>query len=205
MFRLLLISILCLAVSPSAYAAATDRLKTFIAATRSAQANFTQEVQDKNGKRIQSASGTMQFMRPGKFRWEYRKPYEQLIVGDGQKFWMYDIDLEQVTVKRLDAALGSSPAALLSGSNEIERGFALKNIEGRDGLEWLQATPRSAESTFEKILMAFNARSELVQMELHDAFGHHTVLRFTDLQSNPSLSPQRFRFVPPKGADVLGE
>jgi chaperone LolA len=192
-------------LSHTAHAAATDKLKSFIAATRSAQANFTQEVQDKNGKRIQSASGTMQFVRPGKFRWEYRKPYEQLIVGDGKKFWMYDVDLEQVTVKKLDAALGSSPAALLSGSDEIERGFVLSDLEDRDGLEWLQATPKSAESTFEKILMAFNAKSELVRMELHDAFGHHTVLRFTELKSNPSLSPQRFQFVPPKGADVLGD
>ena len=204
MLKRLCIAALCLA-AVEANAAATDKLKSFIAATRSAQANFTQEVQDKNGKRIQSSSGTMQFVRPGKFRWEYRKPYEQLIVGDGKKFWMYDADLEQVTVKKLDAALGSSPAALLSGSNEIERGFDLKDIDERDGLEWLQATPKSAESTFEKILMAFNGKSELVRMELHDAFGHHTVLRFTELKSNPALSPQRFRFVPPKGTDVLGE
>jgi chaperone LolA len=189
----------------SAHAAATDRLKTFIAATHSAQANFTQEVQDKSGKRIQSASGTMQFVRPGKFRWEYRKPYQQLIVGDGRKFWMYDADLNQVTVKKLDAALGSSPAALLSGSNEIERGFVLSDIDGRDGLEWLQAVPRSGESTFDKILMAFDADASLVVMELHDAFGHRTVLRFSALKRNPSLSPERFRFVPPKGADVLGE
>jgi chaperone LolA len=192
-------------VSHTAHAAATDRLKTFIAATHSAQANFTQEVQDKNGKRIQSASGTMQFVRPGKFRWEYQRPYEQLIVGDGKQFWMYDVDLNQVTVKKLDAALGSSPAALLSGSNEIERGFVLKNIESRDGMEWLQATPKSAETSFEKILMAFNAKSELAVMELHDAFGHHTVLRFSGLKSNPSLGAQLFKFVPPKGADVLGE
>jgi len=192
-------------VSHTAHAAATDRLKTFIAATHSAQANFTQEVQDKNGRRIQSASGTMQFVRPGKFRWEYQRPYEQLIVGDGKQFWMYDVDLNQVTVKKLDAALGSSPAALLSGSNEIERGFVLKNIESRDGMEWLQATPKSAETSFEKILMAFNAKSELAVMELHDAFGHHTVLRFSGLKSNPSLGAQLFKFVPPKGADVLGE
>ncbi len=203
--RYILSTIMLFIVPLAAHAAATDRLKSFIAATSSAQANFTQEVQDKNGKRIQSSSGTMQFQRPGKFRWEYRKPYEQLIVGDGRKFWMYDIDLEQVTVKKLDAALGSSPAALLSGSNEIERDFALKNIESRDGLEWLQALPKSNESSFNKILMAFNARSELVVMELHDAFGHHTVLRFTELKRNPSLSQERFRFVPPKGADVLGE
>ncbi|MBI5889649.1 MAG: outer membrane lipoprotein chaperone LolA [Nitrosomonadales bacterium] len=198
--------LLALFVIPLAtHAAATDKLKSFIAATHSAQANFTQEVLDKKGKRIQSSSGTMQFERPGKFRWEYRKPYEQLIVGDGKKFWMYDLDLNQVTVKKLDAALGSSPAALLSGNNEIERDFRLKDIEDRDSLEWLQATPKSAESTFEKILMAFNGKSELVVMELHDAFGHRTVLRFTDLKSNPSLPPQRFQFIPPKGSDVLGD
>lgn len=204
MIKRILMAALCLAAL-EAHAAATDKLKSFISATRSAQANFTQEVQDKNGKRLQSASGTMQFVRPGKFRWEYRKPYAQLIVGDGQKFWMYDADLNQVTVKRLDAALGSSPAALLSGSNEIERGFALSNIEGRDGLEWLQAKPKSNETTFEKILMAFNSKSQLVVMELHDAFGNHTVLRFSELLNNPPMSPQRFKFVPPKGADVLGE
>ena len=200
-----LIALLFLSLPMAAHAAATDKLKSFIAATRSAQANFTQEVQDKNGKRLQSASGTMQFVRPGKFRWEYRKPYAQLIVGDGQKFWMYDADLNQVTVKRLDAALGSSPAALLSGSDEIERGFTLSNIQGRDGLEWLQAKPKSNETTFEKILMAFNSKSQLVVMELHDAFGNHTVLRFSELVKNPPMSPQRFKFVPPKGADVLGE
>jgi outer membrane lipoprotein carrier protein len=204
MFKKSLILILLLA-SATAHAAATDKLKTFVASTHSAQANFTQEVQDKTGKRIQFASGTMQFERPGKFRWVYEKPYEQLIVGDGKKFWMYDVDLNQVTVKKLDAALGSSPAALLSGNNEIERDFALKNVEDRDGLQWLQAAPKSAESNFAKILMGFNARSELVEMELHDAFGHRTVLRFTELKNNPSLSSQLFKFVPPKGADVLGE
>ncbi|OIR19413.1 outer-membrane lipoprotein carrier protein precursor [mine drainage metagenome] len=196
---------LLLFVAVSAHAAATDKLKSFIAGTRSAQAGFTQEVLDKSGKRIQFASGTMQFVRPGKFRWVYQKPYEQLIVGDGKKFWLYDIDLNQVTVKKLDAALGSSPAALLSGDNEIERGFVLKDIEGRDGLEWLQATPKSNETTFEKILMAFDAGSGLAVMELYDAFGHHTVLRFTELKSNPALPAKLFHFVPPVGADVLGE
>jgi len=219
-------AVLTLFVIPfSTHAAATERLKIFIAATHSAQANFTQEVMDKGGKRIQSASGAMQFERPGKFRWEYRKPYEQIIVGDGKKFWMYDVDLNQVTVKKLDAALGGSPAALLAGSNEIEKEFALTNIDcdtapassvpneftvscrggNADGLEWLQAIPKSPESAFEKVLMAFNAKSELVMMELHDAFGHRTVLRFSDLKNDPALSPKLFQFVPPKDADVLGE
>jgi chaperone LolA len=198
------VSLLLLA-STAAHAAATDRLKTFVAASHSAQANFTQELKDKSGKRLQSASGTMQFERPGKFRWEYRKPYEQLIVGDGKKFWLYDIDLNQVTVKKLDAALGSSPAALLSGNNEIEHGFALKDIAEREGLEWLQAIPKSSDTNFAKILMGFNAASELVVMELHDTFGHRTVLRFSELKNNPPLPPQLFKFTPPKGADVLGE
>jgi len=189
------------------YAGAIEKLKSFIAATHSAQADFTQDVLDQNGKRIQGASGIMQFQRPGKFRWTYRKPYEQLIVGDGTKFWLYDVDLNQVTVRKLDAALGSSPAALLSGSNEIERGFTLTEDGDRGGLEWLQATPKGKgqDSSFEKILMAFNAQSELVEMELNDMFGHKTVLRFSAMQLNPRIPEQQFRFTPPKGADVVGE
>ena len=197
-------------VPVSAHAGAIEKLKTFISTTHSAQANFTQEVLDQNGKRIQSASGTMQFVRPGKFRWTYRKPYEQLIVGDGSKFWLYDADLNQVTVKKLDAALGSSPAALLSGSNEIERGFNLTEDGSREGLEWLQASPKGQgnkgqDSSFARILMAFNAQSELVAMELNDMFGHKTVLRFSAMQRNPKIPEQQFRFTPPKGADVLSE
>jgi outer membrane lipoprotein carrier protein len=201
-----MIMVLLLAGFPlQSHAGAIEKLKTFIAATHSAQANFTQDVLDQNGKRIQSASGIMQFQRPGKFRWTYQKPYEQLIVGDGTKFWLYDVDLNQVTVKKLDAALGNSPAALLSGSNEIERGFTLAEDGSREGLEWLQATPKGKDSSFEKILMAFDARSELVEMELNDMFGHKTVLRFTDMQRNPKIAEKQFRFTPPKGADVLTE
>ena len=189
----------------AAHADAIDKLKNFIASTHSGQANFTQDVLDKSGKKIQAASGTMQFVRPGKFRWAYQKPYEQLIMGDGEKFWLYDADLNQVTVKKLDTALGSSPAALLSGNNEIERGFVLKVINSSEGLDWLQAAPRTSDTSFEEILMAFDAQSNLSIMELHDAFGHKTLLRFTNMQRNPPLSPQLFKFVPPKGADVLGE
>ena len=201
LFTFLILSVL----SVAAHAGAVDKLKSFIAATQSAQADFTQEVLGKNGKRLQYASGTMQFERPGKFRWVYLKPYEQLIVGDGQKFWLHDVELNQVTVKKMDAALGSSPAALLSGSNEIERGFTLKDDGRQDGLEWLQAQPKSKDTSFEKIRMAFNAQSGLEIMELYDAFGHTTVLRFSSMQHNPQLSPQLFKFVPPKGADVLGD
>ncbi|MDH4285135.1 MAG: outer membrane lipoprotein chaperone LolA [Gallionellaceae bacterium] len=192
-------------LATAAHAGASDKLRYFINASQSGQANFTQTVQDKKGKKIQSASGTMQFVRPGKFRWEYQKPYEQIIVGDGAKFWMYDVDLNQVTVKKLDAALGSSPAALLSGNNEIERSFELRDSGTRDGLDWLDANAKTADTGFNKITMAFNAQGELVIMELRDAFGLKTELRFSNMQLNPKLPPHLFRFVPPKGADVLGE
>jgi len=199
-------AVLMLFLAPlPAHGGGIDKLKEFIAATQSAQADFTQVVLDQNGKRIQSASGIMQFQRPGKFRWTYQKPYEQVIVGDGEKFWLYDVDLNQVTVKKLDAALGSSPAALLSGSNEIERGFTLKESGSQDGLDWLQAIAKTQDSGFDKILMAFNAQAELVIMELNDAFGHKTVLRFSAMQRNPKFPAQQFQFTPPEGADVLSD
>lgn len=188
-----------------AQADATSKFNEFVAATHSAQANFTQSVFDKSGKRLQLASGTMQFVRPGKFRWVYQQPYEQIIVGDGVKFWMYDVDLNQVTVKKLDAVLGSSPAALLSGNNPIGSGFSLQEAGENDQLSWLLATQKNSESSFQTIRMGFNAQSDLVVMELRDDFGHNTVLKFNNIQRNPALTPSLFKFVPPKGADVLGE
>jgi len=203
--KYILAALMLLTFSLSAHAAAIEKLKTFIAATHSAQANFTQDVFDQTGKRIQRSSGIMQFQRPGKFRWTYQKPYEQLIVGDGVKFWLYDADLNQVTVKKLDAALGSSPAALLSGSNEIESGFNLTEDASRDGMEWLLAIPKAQDSGFERIRMAFDAQAGLAVMELYDAFGNKTVLKFSEMQRNPKLAERQFHFTPPKGADVLSD
>lgn len=202
-FFLKILILCCLPLT--AHAGASDKLRNFINHSQSGQANFTQVVQDKKGKKIQSATGTMQFVRPGKFRWVYQQPYEQIIVGDGVKFWLYDVDLNQVTVKKLDAALGSSPAALLSGNNEIEQAFVLQDSGTRDGLDWLEAKAKAPDTGFDKISMAFNAQGDLVVMELHDAFGLKTELRFNNMQRNPQLAPHLFRFVPPKGADVLGE
>jgi chaperone LolA len=187
-----------------ANAASTDRLKTFVEQTRSASAEFSQTVVDRGGKRIQQASGNLQFSRPGKFRWTYRAPYEQLIVGDGTKLWIFDKDLNQVTARKLDDALGASPAALLAGDNAIEKNFDLKNVAAKDGLEWLEATPKSNETTFEWIRMGFKG-ADLDTMELKDQFGQLTVIRFTDLKRNPALSPDLFTFTPPQGADVIGE
>jgi outer membrane lipoprotein carrier protein len=200
-----LFTLFALMLGTSAHAGGSDKLRHFISSSLSGQANFTQVVQDKKGRKIQSATGTMQFVRPGKFRWVYQKPYEQIIVGDGEKFWLFDVDLNQVTVKKLDAALGSSPAALLSGNSEIERAFLLTDTATKDGLEWLEASAKASDTGFEKITMAFNAQGDLVVMELLDSFGLRTELRFSNMQRNPKLPATLFKFVPPKGVDVLGE
>lgn len=187
-----------------AHAGAIDSLRGFVRETQSARAAFSQVVLDRAGQTRQQASGTMVFSRPGKFRWTYEKPYEQLIVGDGVKLWVYDKELEQVTVKQLGEALGSSPAALLAGNNEIEKFFVLSDAGSRDGLDWLEAVPKSKDTTFEFIRMGF-AGSTLRVMELKDGFGSRTVIRFDKLERNPRLGPEQFRFTPPKGADVIGD
>ena len=201
--RLLLLVALLLPFG-SADASGLDALHSFIAATASAQGEFVQKVYDRKHKLTQEASGTLAFLRPGRFRWTYAKPYAQLIVGDGSKVWIYDEDLNQVTVRRLDRALGSTPAALLAGSNEIERAFKLSDQGEKDGLEWVGAQPREKESNFESIRMGFGF-SGLEVMELADSFGQTTVLKFTALHRNPKLDPALFKFVPPKGTDVIGD
>lgn len=180
------------------------QLRDFLKQIHAAKAQFTQTVQDRNGKTMQTASGSMLFSRPGKFRWIYTKPYEQLIVGDGVKLWVYDMDLNQVTVKKLDEAIGSSPAALLAGSNEIEKGFKLTDGGQRDGLEWVEASPKGKESSFEGVRMGFGKQG-LQAMELRDHFGQITLIRFEHMERNPKIDPAQFRFTPPKGADVVGE
>jgi len=203
MIRRLLLAALLLA-SSVASAAGTDLLKNFLAQTGAAKARFAQMVLDKNMKMLQQAQGTMAFSRPGKFRWEYDKPYEQTIVGDGQKLWIYDKDLNQVTVRKLDRALGASPAALLAGSNEIEKSYNVSSAGTRDGFDWLEAVPRTQDTAFERIRLGF-ARNNLEVMELRDQFGQTTVIRFADLERNPKLPDTMFRFSPPKGADVISE
>lgn len=187
-----------------ALASGVDTLRNFLHQTRTVKAQFSQSVMDRNGKQVQNASGTMQFSRPGKFRWTYEKPYAQLIVGDGAKVWMYDADLNQVTVKKLDQVLGSSPAALLAGDNEMERNFTLSDAGRNDGLEWVDASPKAKDGSFEKIRIAFRGAA-LEVMELRDHFGQTTLIRFAAMERNPKLAPALFSFTPPKGADVVGD
>lgn len=188
----------------AASASSLDRLKQFLQGTQSARSHFKQIVLDQQLSTIQEASGTMEFSRPGKFRWTYDKPKGQLIVGDGEKLWVYDAELKQVTVKKLDQALGQTPAALLAGRNEIEKQFQLKDLGKRGTLEWLEATPKNPDGGFDTIRMGFNG-DLLDVMELRDHFGQTTVIRFPGMERNPKLDPAQFKFTPPPGVDVIGE
>jgi outer membrane lipoprotein carrier protein len=190
--------------STAAQAAAIERFKAFSQNTHSARAEFEQKVFDRSGKQVQQAKGSFVFQRPGKFRWVYAKPADQVIVGDGERVWIHDRDLNQVTVRKLSRALGSTPAALLAGSADVEAAFELSEAGMRDGLEWLEARPREREAGFERVRMGFGAGG-VEAMELLDHFGQTTLLRFTNLTRNPKVDPAEFRFTPPKGADVLGE
>lgn len=193
-----------LAVPGIAAATSLERFAEFIANTLTASGDFEQKVFDRNKKVVQESRGTLSFSRPGRFRWAYLKPYPQLIVGDGTRVWIYDEDLNQVTVKKLDLALGSTPAALLAGNNEAIKAFKLTDRGTRDGLEWMEATPRDKDSSFSRISMGFGF-SGIESMELVDGFGQTTVLRFTTFRRNPALDAALFRFSPPKGADVIGD
>jgi outer membrane lipoprotein carrier protein len=188
----------------TAEAAAIERFRSFLQSTQSVRADFDQKVTDRAGKPVQQSKGSFVLLRPGRFRWTYAKPVDQLIVGDGQRVWIYDRDLNQVTVRKLSKALGSTPAALLAGSSDVEKAFELSEAGQQGGLEWLEAKPRDREAGFERIRMGFDVAG-VKAMELTDHFGQTTVLRFSGLERNPKVDAAEFRFTPPKGADVLGE
>ncbi|MBW7903033.1 MAG: outer membrane lipoprotein chaperone LolA [Rhodocyclaceae bacterium] len=193
-------------MATAANADAVDRLRVFLETTKLLRADFSQTVMPKNGRKAQFSSGSMAIARPHKFRWQIEKPYPQLIVGDGERVWLHDPELNQVTVRKQGAALAGSPAALLAGEGlaALAQHFALQDAGAQDGLEWLEATPKSTDSGFEKVRIGF-AGAELRAMELTDGFGQRTSLVFSKVEKNPPLAPSVFRFTPPAGADVLGD
>jgi outer membrane lipoprotein carrier protein len=196
-----------------ARATPTDQLHAFLSQTTSARGDFTQQ---SPGPRSQTASGasttgkpvisrgSFEFLRPGKFRWTYRTPYEQLIVSDGQHLFLFDKDLNQVTRKKLAGALPASPASILFGSNDFERDFTVADDGTQDGIDWIRATPNSKDSLFERIRIGFQSGMP-VAMQLRDSFGQSTELAFDHVQRNPALSADRFVYTPPPGVDVLEE
>lgn len=179
------------------------QFRAFLQDSRAAQGTFVQTVLSKSGRKPQVSEGSFAFQRPGRFRWDYQKPYPQLLVGDGQRLWSWDKDLNQVVVKPLGEALGSTPAAILAGEQAIEKNFEVTEGAPADGLEWVNASPKAA-SSFQSMRLGF-AGGALRRMELQDSFGQTTLLEFTRLDRVSTLDPALFRFTPPKGADVVGE
>ncbi|KAB2928710.1 MAG: outer membrane lipoprotein chaperone LolA [Dechloromonas sp.] len=187
-----------------AQAGAVDRLHQFLSSTKTLKAEFSQLVISKGGRKPQESSGVVAISRPGKLRWDIRKPYAQLVVSDGEKVWIHDTELQQVTVRQVGKAIGGSPAALLSGSNDLERNFTLSEAGEREDMLWVEAVPKSGDSGFERVRIGF-VGNDLKAMELQDSFGQTTLIRFSALERNPPLPPATFRFVPPAGVDVVGE
>jgi outer membrane lipoprotein carrier protein len=195
--------LLALFFAQNASSASLERFQSYVRTTQAARGEFAQKVYDKTGKLVQDSRGSFAFLRPGRFRWTYVKP-QQVIVGDGERVWIHDADLNQVTVRRVSRVLGATPAALLAGASDIDKSFDLKEIGTRDGLEWLEAKPREKEAGFESVRLGLSTGG-VEAMELVDHFGQTTLLRFSGVVRNPQIDPATFRFSTPKGADVLGD
>lgn len=200
--RALLGGALALAVGASR-ADAADALRDFSRDARSGRAAFTQVVTSPDGARRRTSSGSFEFARPNRFRFVYARPFAQVIVGDGDKVWLHDVDLQQVTVRAMDQALGATPAALLAGTG-LERDFVLRALPAAEGLDWVQAEPRVRQESigFQSLKVGFRGR-QLAALDMVDSFGQRSQITFTDLVLNTPPAPDAFRFVPPAGVEVL--
>ena len=188
--------------TPPARADAVEALREFVRDAKTGRAGFSQTVSSPDGVKKKSSSGSFEFARPDRFRFEYRKPFEQTIVADGRKVWLYDVDLNQVTVRDMAQALGATPAALLAGGVP-DKDFVLSAAPAADGLDWVLATPRTKDGPVQSLRIGFRGKA-LAALELVDPFGQRSLLRFEGLATNVPLADERFRFEPPAGADVIG-
>jgi len=204
-----------LLVASHAFASGTEQLKQFVAQVHSARGSFVQrelkaQPHAKNASdaiatatsQAKTSSGTFVFARPGKFVWSYEKPYQQVLEADGQMLYVYDKDLNQVTRRKLGGALGASPAAILFGSNDLDKNFTLHDAGVKDGIDWLELIPKSKDTQFQRVGIGFRD-GNLEAMELHDVFGNVTLLTFSNIEKNPSLPASQFKFTVPPGADVI--
>jgi len=192
-----------LLTSPTVFASNVVKLQQQLSETKTLQASFTQQVSGKNNK-IQFSAGQVSLVRPGKFRWVYSKPYPQEIVSDGKQVWLYDVDLAQVTIKPVGKALDASPAAVLAGNNKLDASFSTAELPNKDGLYWVELTPKQKESSFARIRIGFNENT-LSRMELDDQFGQTTQIQFTQLIRNKAIDDKVFTFTPPAGTDIIRE
>jgi outer membrane lipoprotein carrier protein len=193
----------------AAQASGLDSLENFVKAAKSGRAEFTQVVtgpaKEGQGARSKTSSGTFEFARPNHFRFDYKKPFEQVIVADGQTLWLYDVDLKQVTARKQSQMLASTPAALIAAAPDLgalRKDFNLEAAVEKDGLQWVQATPRVKEGQLHSVNVGFRG-NDLAKLEILDSFGQRSVLTFTKMDINVAVPPERFQFKPPQGADVL--
>jgi outer membrane lipoprotein carrier protein len=185
----------------AAHADAVDTLREFVTDVKSGRAAFTQTVTSSDGARKKLSSGTFEFARPNRFRFAYLKPFEQLIVADGQKVWIFDPDLNQASSRKLTQALGATPAALLAGGS-LDAEFVLTPQPVADGLAWALATPKQKDGPFQSMRVGFKGK-ELAALEIVDSFGQRSMLQFSQFVANAPVTAETFRFVPPAGADVI--
>ncbi|MEK7733956.1 MAG: outer membrane lipoprotein chaperone LolA [Pseudomonadota bacterium] len=199
---------MCVGHVPAATAAAerpaTDSLRHFFTNVRSFTARFNQVVLDEGLNVIQETTGTLSLERPNKFRWDYDAPFRQVIVADGQKIWIYDAELQQVTVRTLRGGLADTPAVLLAGTGRIDDTFALKNLGTQGKMQWVQLSPKRKDGGFDSIRIGFE-QGHMRILEMVDAFGQTTRVTLSQPKENPALDAGRFQFKPPKGVDVVGE
>ena len=201
MIRPLLLGLLMVCAGASARADALEALRAFVRDAKTGQASFTQTVTAPDGVKKKTSSGSFEFARPNRFRFAYTKPFEQVIVADGQKVWIYDADLNQVSSRKPAQALGATPAALLAGGS-LEQDFELKAAPDRNGLAWVEAVPRARDGALQSVRIGFRG-SELTAVEIRDSFGQTSLLQFSQMATNLPLAADRFRFVVPAGADVI--
>lgn len=200
-----LLSILLLLVAGSAHAGeATERLERFTGGLESFTAGFVQTLYDEDQQPVEESHGQAWLQRPGLFRWEYETPYEQTIVADGEQMWIHDEDLEQVTVRKVERALGTAPIMLLSESEPLSEQFEITDRGRREGLYWVELRPKVEDTDFHRIFLGLDDES-LKVMELRDRFDQATQIRFHHVRLNPEIDPERFEFTPPEGVDVIGE
>jgi outer membrane lipoprotein carrier protein len=184
--------------------AGLKRLQHFMDRVQTLRANFRQDIRDGRQELVESSSGEFLFSRPGRFRWNYQQPYLRTVVADGQRLWLYEADLDQVTVRPLSAGLGETPAALLTGDKAILERFEYVSSWSGDRVQWVRLRPRSADADFESVAIAFDGERP-VQLELQDRLGQQTRLVFSDVRLNDKLADDAFRFEVPEGVDVIGE
>jgi outer membrane lipoprotein carrier protein len=197
------------ALAAAAHAGPMETLENFVRSARSGRADFTQVVtappREGQPARSKTSTGTFEFQRPNHFRFEYRKPFDQTIVADGQTLWLFDKDLNQVTQRKQAKVLGSTPAALIAASPDLEtlkKDFDLQPLPDKDGLQWVQATPKQKEGQLTSMRVGFRGE-QLAALDILDSFGQRSVLTFSNMQVNTGVNADAFRFTPPKGADVV--